>query len=59
MSVRKKVVKVDGIKIIDTALAYSRVVALQLTNDAMNIENVPKYELAPIPTSIFGDDWLM
>ena len=59
MNVLKKSVKVDGIEIIDTALMYSRVAALQLTHDGMKIDNVLKYELAPIPTSVFGNDWLM
>ena len=56
MSILQKSVRVNDGEIIGTSLIYSRVIALQLTNVAMTVENVFKHELAPIPTSIFNDD---
>jgi hypothetical protein len=50
-----KSIRVDDVEIIDTSLIYSRVIALQLTNDALKVENIFRYELSPIPTSIFTD----
>ena len=38
---------------IDTSLIYSRVIALQMTNSALSIDEVLKYVLAPMPTSMF------
>ena len=55
VTVLKKSVKVNDVEIIDASLIYSRVIALQLTNNALEIENVFKFELAPIPTSMFED----
>ena len=59
MNVLKKSIKVDEVDIIDTSLIYSGVIAMQLTHKAMKIENVLKFELAPIPTSIFEDNGLL
>ena len=56
MNILKKSIKVDEVDIIDTSLIHSRVIAMQLTHEAMKIENVLKFELAPIPTSIFEDN---
>ena len=55
MNILKKSIKVNEVEIIDTSLIYSRVITLQLTHEAMKIENVFKFELAPIPTSSFED----
>ena len=44
MNKLKKSISVNDIEVIDTSLIYSRVIALQLTNDAMKVENVSKYE---------------
>ena len=56
MSILQKSIQANDEEIIDTSLIYSRVIALQLTNAAMIVENVFKHELPPIPTSIFNDD---
>ena len=50
-----KSIKIDDIEIIETAMIYSRVIAVQLTNDTFNMRDVLKYELSPIPTSMFND----
>ena len=55
----QKPVKCGDVEVIDTSLIYSRVVALQLTSEAMKIEKVLTYELAPIQTSIFGENGLL
>ena len=54
MNILKKTIKVNETEIFDT-LIYSRIIALQLTNDVMKIENILKFELAIIPTSIFEE----
>ena len=51
----KKSIRVDDVEVIDTSLIYSRVIALQLINDALKVENVFQHELSPIPTSMFDD----
>ena len=56
MSILQKSVRVNDEEIIDTSLIDSRVIAIQLTNTAMTVENVFKHKLAPVPTSIFNDD---
>ena len=43
-------------EIIDISLIYSRVIAMQLTNEAMTVVNIFKYELSPIPTALFNDE---
>ena len=55
MNSLKKSVKVDDSEIVDTALIYSRVIAIQLSNASFNMKDVLKYELCPIPTSMFKD----
>ena len=53
-----KVIKsicVNDIEVIDTSPIYSRVIVLHLTNVAVKVKNIFRYELAPIPTSIFED----
>ena len=49
-TILKKSIKVNEVEIIDISQIYSRVIALQLSHEAMKIENVFKFELAPIPT---------
>lgn len=53
MEAMKKSVKVGDVEVIDTSLIYSRVLALQLSRESLTMEDVLKYELAAIPTSIF------
>ena len=55
----KKSIRVNEVDVIDTSLIYSRVIALQLTNEALTIENIFCYELSPIPTSMFEDKGAM
>ena len=43
-------------EIIDTSLIYSRVIAMQLTNVSVTLENIFKHELALISISIFNDN---
>ena len=43
-------------EIIDISLIYSRVIAMQLTNEAMTVVNIFKYELSLIPTALFNDE---
>ena len=56
MAIVKKFVPVNDVEIIDTSLIYSRVIAIQLTNKAMTVGNIFKYELPPIPTALFNDE---
>ena len=56
MVIVKKSVPVNDVEIIDTSLIYSCVIAMQLTNEAMTVENIFKYELSPIPTTLFNDE---
>ena len=55
MAVVRKSVTIGEIDIIDTALIYSRVIALQLSDSSIKMDNVLRYELAPIPTSMFHE----
>ena len=43
------------VEVIDTSLMYFRVIALQLTNKALKVENVFNFELSPVSTSMFDD----
>ena len=52
----KKSVPVNDAEIVDTSLIYSCVIAMQLTNEVMTVENIFKYELSPIPTALFNDE---
>ena len=52
MATVKKSVPVNDAEIIDTSLIYSCVTAMQLTNEAMTVEKIFKYELSPIPTAV-------
>ena len=51
----KKSIKINEVEVIDTSLIYSRVIALQLKNVALRVENVFSFELSPVPTSMFDD----
>ena len=44
-----------AVPVVDT-LIYSRVMAMQLTDEAMKVENIFKYELTPIPTLLFNEE---
>ena len=55
MFILQKSVQVHDKEIIDTSLIYYRVVAMQLTNVSVTVENIFKHELALILISIFND----
>ena len=52
MEVSKKSIQIGNVHVFDTALIYSRVIALQLSRDVSR-EDVLKFELVPIPTAMF------
>lgn len=56
MFILQKSVQVHDKEIIDTSLIYYRVVAMQLTNVSVTVENIFKHELALISISIFNDN---
>ena len=61
MAITKKHVHVWSAKVYDTNLIYSRFIRLKASGRDMNLNEVLKYELAPIPTSMFinnGEMWL-
>ena len=49
----KKSIKFNEAEVIDTSLICSRVIALQLTNEALKSKNVFSLEFFPVPTSCF------
>ena len=55
MKESRKKIKIEGEHVYDTNLIYSRVLGLQTVRD-INLQDVMKYELAPIPTSIFEEN---
>ncbi|MES9884040.1 MAG: hypothetical protein ABW185_24600 [Sedimenticola sp.] len=52
MEASKKSIQIGNVNVYDTTLIYSRVIALQLSRNVSMVE-VLKFELAPIPTSMF------
>jgi len=53
MAVTKKHIQVGTTKLHDTTLIYSRIIGLQASGRDMKLDEVLKYELAPMPTSMF------
>ena len=51
----KKSIEVNQLEVIDTSFIYSRVVALQLTKEALKVENVSSFEFFPVLVSMFDD----
>ena len=49
------ILKVNEVEEIDISLIHSRVISLQLTNQALKVENIFSFELSPVPTSMFDD----
>ena len=49
------ILKVIEVEEIDVSLIYSTVISLQLTNQALKVENIFSFELSPVPTSMFDD----
>ena len=59
MQLMKKHVGVGAIKVYDTNVIYSRIIGLQASVREVDIDDVLKYELAPIPMAMFdssGDE---
>ena len=54
MAVSKKHLKVDKVTLYDPTVIYSRILRLQNARD-INIKDALKFELAPIPPSIFDE----
>ena len=52
-AITKKHIQVGSAKVYDTNLIYSRIIGLQASGREMNLKEVLKYELSPIPTSMF------
>ena len=52
MAITKKHIKVESAKVYDTNLSYSCIIGLQASGWDMNLSEVLKYGLAPIPTSM-------
>ena len=49
------ILKVNEVEEIDISVIYSSVISLQLTNQALKVENIFSFELSPVPTSMFDD----
>ena len=45
--------KVNEVEVTAISLIYSRVIALQLTNEALKVEKIFSFELSPVPASMF------
>lgn len=56
MSILQKSVWINDKEIIENYFIYSRVIAMQLANEALTVENLFKHELASILNSVFNDD---
>ena len=54
MMVTKKALRVGDKDVYDINLIYSRLLGLQQTRD-IDLKNVLKHELAPVPTSMFKE----
>ena len=59
MATVKKSVPVNDMEITDRSLIYSHVTAMQLTHEAMIVQNIFKYDLSPIPIALFNDEGKM
>ena len=55
MATMKKHVKVGNMPVYDTSLIYTRVIGLQASRD-ISMKEVLKYELSPVPPSLFQDN---
>ena len=51
----KRSIKVNELEVIDTSFIYSRVIALQLTKEPLQVENVSSFEIFLVLTSMFDD----
>ena len=56
MVITKKHIQVGSAKVYDTNLIYSCIIGLKASGQDMNLNEVLKYELAPIPTSMFTNN---
>ena len=55
MALAKKHVSIGSAKVHDTNLIYSRIIGLQASGRDMDLSDILKYELSPVPTSLFHD----
>ena len=55
MVASRKHIKVGQVPVYDTKLIYSRVLGLQKVRD-INLKDILKFELAPVPPSMFEDN---
>ena len=55
MAVSRRQVKVGQEPVYDTILIYSRLLGLQKVRD-INMQDILKYELVPVPLSMFEDN---
>ena len=58
MQLMKKHVGVGAIKVYDTNVIYSLIIGLQASGREVDIDDVLKYELAPIPIGLYRDVWI-
>ena len=56
MANKKKGTKVGDVIIYNTEVIFSRVMCLQSTGQLVNLQDFFKYELSPIPTSLFKEN---
>ena len=56
MAITKKHIQVGSAKVYDTNLIYSRIIGLIASGRDMNLNEVLKYELAPILTPMFNNN---
>ena len=56
MAITKKDIQVGSANVYDTNLIYSRIIGLKASGRDVNLNEVLKYELALIPTSMFTNN---
>jgi len=53
MQLMKKHISVGTVKVYDTSLIYSRIIGLQASGRKLNLDDVLKYKLSPVPIAMF------
>ena len=57
LAVERKHIQVESAKLLyDTNVIYSCLIGLQASQREVKLDEVLKHELAPVPTSVFGDE---
>ena len=59
MAISKKRIQVGSAKVYDINLIYSPIIVLKASGWDMNLNEVLKYDLAPIPTAMFNNNGKM